>query len=737
MQGSWPLHVAALVGIAVVVAWWTGYAGHAGELRARDRWMLGTLRFALLALVAFLLLRPTLVTPIQELTRGSVAVLVDDSRSMTIADPGGETRADQVERLLEPGGVLGAALEDRFTTRYFRFSDGLAAWDRDHPLMFDGSRTDLGGALEALARKPQVPPLVAVVVVSDGGQDGGRVSGQILGRLRAAGVAVHSVGVGRAHERDVEVANVRIPERVLSGDGASIEIVLTHRGLAGRTLALKVEDGGAIVLERKVVLPADRDWERIAATLRFDEPGPHDLTFRVEEVEGEAVTVNNRLYRTLQVHGERVDVLHVEGEPRFEVKFLRRAVADDEVLRLVSLVRTAENKFYRIGVQNAEELAEGFPSTREALFAYRTLILGSVRAADLSVEQQMLIRDFVSHRGGGLVLLGGNQAYAEGGYQGSVLAGMLPIVLPPADAGYRASVTVRPTATGLDHPALPLASDDELSQRWSTLPPLSVVNPIRMSKPGATTLLEADDGGGGKLVILAFHRYGRGTVATFPVRDSWRWQMHADISLQDQTHERLWSRLLRWLARPATGRLRTRVWPKQATPGQTVTVDAEILDPAFEPLSDARAELVVTTPLGDIIRQPLVRTVQGQGSYQSQFRVEETGRYDLELTFSESEQTSVEQKSVSQDVFVNVSANGREFHDSGFDSSLLTWIAQSTGGRYFPVADVQQLLNVVDDVHELRTTVHRIPLWDAPFFLLVLLALLSLEWFQRRRRGLA
>ena len=48
-------------------------------------------------------------------------------------------------------------------------------------------------------------------------------------------------------------------------------------------------------------------------------------------------------------------------------------------------------------------------------------------------------------------------------------------------------------------------------------------------------------------MVLAYQRYGAGKAIAFPVQDSWQWQMHADIPLEDQTHETFWRRLLRWL----------------------------------------------------------------------------------------------------------------------------------------------------------------------------------------------
>ena len=48
-------------------------------------------------------------------------------------------------------------------------------------------------------------------------------------------------------------------------------------------------------------------------------------------------------------------------------------------------------------------------------------------------------------------------------------------------------------------------------------------------------------------VVLAYERYGRGKSIAFPVQDSWLWQMHASIRVEDQTHENFWRQLLRWL----------------------------------------------------------------------------------------------------------------------------------------------------------------------------------------------
>ena len=68
------------------------------------------------------------------------------------------------------------------------------------------------------------------------------------------------------------------------------------------------------------------------------------------------LAANNIGQAMLSVDDRKIRVLYYEGEPRFEMKFVRRAVADDENLAITGLVRTADAKFYRVGIESAEEL---------------------------------------------------------------------------------------------------------------------------------------------------------------------------------------------------------------------------------------------------------------------------------------------------------------------------------------------------------------------------------------------
>ena len=254
------------------------------------------------------------------------------------------------------------------------------------------------------------------------------------------------------------------------------------------------------------------------------------LQFRIPVQDGEQVSQNNVRQALVTVEDRRERILYIEGEPRFEMKFLRQAVAADTNLQVVTLQRTADRKFLRLDIDTAEELAGGFPKTREELFAYRGLILGSIEASAFTPDQLRMMADFVSVRGGGLLALGGRRSFTEGGYAGTPVGEALPVLLDAAKApeAFLEEVHVSPTRLGQTHVATQIAATEQASAaRWTTLPALTAVNPIRRVKPGAAVLLAGAGPSRDAQVVLAFQRYGAGRTIALPVQDVWQWQMHA------------------------------------------------------------------------------------------------------------------------------------------------------------------------------------------------------------------
>jgi uncharacterized membrane protein len=438
----------------------------------------------------------------------------------------------------------------------------------------------------------------------------------------------------------------------------------------------------------------------------------------------------------VEVRGEREKVLYFEGEPRFEVKFMRRAVAEDENIQLVVLQRTAESKFLRLDVDDGSELEFGFPTSREELYRYRALILGSVEASFFTHDQLQMIADFVSERGGGLLLLGGHGAFAEGGWQGTSVEEVMPVVLTsPADdpQGFFAEVEVTPTPAGLTHPAVLLGVEqDQVRERWDSLPTVTTVNPISQVRPGATTLLS---GSGEQLaleqIVLAFQRYGRGKSIALTIQDSWLWQMHADVPLEDQSHEIFWQQMIRWLVDGVPEAVEAVTDREQVEPGENVQLVTNVGDSSYIEVNNATVTARITSPTGIVEDLPVSWTVQRDGEYSVEFRPLEEGEYEIEVTAERNGETLGSDKT-----YLYTAPSDKEYFSASRRTQTLRRIADETGGQFYTPDDVSSLPEDIRVTGAGVTLIEELDLWDMPFLFLLLLMFMGAEWGFRRIRGL-
>ncbi len=547
---------AGLAALTVIVAIAT-YRRGGPKLRTHDRLVLASLRVALIGLVALCLFRPVLVVKAAVPQQNFLAVLLDDSRSMQIADHQDGPRSAFVRQEFgAPDRGIVKTLADKFMVRTFRFSTAASRVDAEDDLTFSGPQTRLGAALDGARQELAGLPLAGLVVVSDGADTAEDALGESLLALKSQGVPVFTVGVGQETlSRDIQIGRVSTPRVALKGTTLMVDVVITQTGFSGKQITLDVEDEGRIVGSQPVTLPSDGSAATARVRFTVQDPGPRVFRFRVAPQDGELVTQNNARESMIDVRDRREKILYFEGEPRYEVKFIRRAVDKDPNLGVVLLQRTADNKYLRVGVDHADELVAAFPKTREELFQYRGLILGSIEAGSFTGDQLRMIAEFVDRRGGGLLVLGGGRSFSEGGYAGTAVADVMPVTLDPsAREPQLARLSVRPTRAGAGHAVTQIADTEAASaEKWNFLttlePKVTTLNAADAIKPGATVLLTGTDESRRERPVLSFQRYGRGKTFALTLQDSWVWQMHAAIDVNDLTHEYFWRQLLRALGR--------------------------------------------------------------------------------------------------------------------------------------------------------------------------------------------
>ena len=732
----WLIVLAALGAIALVVLAYRQLRG----ISRMDRWVLGATRALALVLVLACLLRPTEVLSSAVAQRNVLAILLDDSRSMRVADVDGASRTGAMQRVFSDSSALVRRLASRYSVRTFRFAAEPSPTQPTTKLDASGGRTDLAAALNGVRSDLAGLPVAGVIVVTDGADNaGGDLGASILG-LKARRVPVYTVGVGQERfSRDLSVTSVSAPPSVLAGSTVWIEAAVGVRGAAGEKTTLTAEADGKIVASEEVTLPRRGDVLRTRLRIPPMPAGSYRLTVRARPIRGELVAENNEYSTVLDVRPGPARVLYVEGEPRPEFAFLRRAVAADSAVQVVGLMRSAEHKFLRLGVRDSLELVNGFPTRREELFRFRAIILGSVESSFFTGDQLRMLQEFVSQRGGTLLALGGRASFAEGGYAGTPLSEVLPVTLnaPRADTGAAPmELALRPTTAGRVHAALRLRESEEANlARWDSLPKLTSVNRLGSLRAGATTLLSGRAGDGrdaAEVPVLAFQRYGRGMGIVLGVQDTWLWRMHASMPLEDATHATLWRQTLRWMVEGVPEQVELAAVPARVAPGEPVELRARVVDSTFAPVSQASVVARITTPTGGLVDVPLERSPTADGTYTGRYVPTDRGAFAMSATARVAGDSL---RSVAGALLAD--DQGADVEQAELRTGLLRQVARETGGHYYPLSQAARLAEDVNFTESGVTQRDSHDLWDMPIVFLLLVTLLGAEWFYRRRRGLA
>jgi uncharacterized membrane protein len=447
------------------------------------------------------------------------------------------------------------------------------------------------------------------------------------------------------------------------------------------------------------------------------------------------------------VKDSRPRILLVEGRPRWEYKFIRQAVSDDENIRLEALLRTALNKFYRQGIKEESTLAAGFPADKETLFEYKALLVGDVESAFFTYPQMEMIRDFVALRGGGLLMLGGGSTLSNGGYANTPVEEALPVWLDQSveqaggrtGSGYvRNGAKVVLTDYGRNHSALQLArTADESSRFWTGLPPVTDRNLFRDLKPGATVLAEMEPEisiASQKPPLLISHRFGRGLGIVFMSGSSWRWQMLKDH--EDQTHETFWKQMLRWLVSKAKDPVSVEVAREIYSQNEPIRIRAEINDSSFNRINEARVEATVFSPSGSQAVLPMKWLDREDGVYTAEWSAQEDGLHRVAITAKSTRDTEAETQFGASETFFLTLTGQAEFFDPVQKESFLRQLSEDTGGRYYSLSDPQDLPEEIVYSESESSVTEILELWNMPINFLLMIGLLFSEWILRKRWGI-
>lgn len=726
----WPLWLlgAAILAAAVLLFWHVRRNhGMLSGLRPLAIWGLES---CMVALILFLLWHPALSVATLKPQQNVVAVLVDDSRSMAISDAS-SSREAAAKSLLD-GGIL-KSLGDKFQVRLYKFGrepERIAKTDQIAPT---APASRIGDTLERVLAESSSLPLGAIVLLSDGADNSGGIDLQTIAAIRRQRIPVHTIGFGQEHpDRDVEVTDAVIPARALPQSRLTAVVSLQSWGLSGSHAKLTVRDSGKVLASQDISLRGDGQIQSETLVFNCGDAGPKTLDIGVEPVGAEQNTANNRVARLVNVENRKPRILYFEGEPRWEYKFIRRALDDYADIELASMVRTTQNKILRQFPPGMGEhdLEEGFPSKPEELFPFQGLIIGSVEANYFTPTQQQLIHDFVDRRGGGILWLGGRASLSDGGYPGSPLADLIPVTLPQGKGTFHRDFTGEELTPEGARSILCRLDDDPArnAEKWKKMPQMANYQEVGDPKPGASVLLESTPAGKRKSPLLVTENFGRGRAALLATEGTWRWKMWTDHA--DKTHATFWQQMFRYLVTDTPGQVVSST-PRQVLSDETrVPIRVEVRDKEYKPVTNAKVQARFMGPDGSSATMELAPVPLEEGIYGGEWTAEKPGSYVAEIIAGR------DQEEIGHDVlsFRREDGVAENFHTSQ-NRELLEKLSQQTGGRYYKPDQASKLSSEISYSEAGITTRETRDLWDMPVIFLLALGIRASEWLLRRKWG--
>ncbi len=762
---SYPLMILAIAGLLALVLW--TYPPRVRHLpRLWRRGLLG-LRLTTALVLALAMLRPEYKQ--QEFRDESRVMIImgDNSRSMTTKDgPDGLTRREHLVQQLKNAGELLTRLEaeKNIEIRYLDFSDVLTPVDS---LSTDaqGEQTAIGSMLDQSLLEANREKLKWILLLSDGAQTAAapldlspldaatkikddakhpvQVTTVVFGTKNVQGAVDLSVEDIQVDPEPFAKTTVPVKARIrASGSGLEGREVIVRILLEDRTGKQPGETGPLIELPAtrsadtfvKIKIPPKKNNADAEVLFPVDLsfipplPGEFKLAVRVEPVDGELKQNNNEQATIISVRKGGVKIAYFD-KPYWEQKYLQLANRSKKISMDFVPIRP-------VPFLNRNQIDPSLFKPGE----YDAYIIGDVPA---SVFGDQILKELANRvrEGSGLLMLGGFRTFGPGGYRGTPLEKLLPVVMEGNDQGNNRDVTdaehylqdlqMLPTREGLSHFIMRLDSLDKNLVRWQNLKPLQSANRLEPKNAAVQVLAATDAGYPNKGIPLLFtHEVGAARVMAFAGDTTWQWVLTGN----EEEHQQFWQQMILYLARKeleGEQAIWARVNPRSFSPNQEVQIEMGARDEDGLPIPNVQFQAVILDP--NTKEELLTPLPEGQTHLAKFKSTKEPGDYWVKVSGSKND------TSLGPDAWTRFFVNSRDRemdHPAASPETLKAISNQTDGQALIPEGLNDYLQELLDKPPEQSARDTGVKLWDNWWFLCVFVGLMSLEWFLRKRRGL-
>lgn len=783
-------HEGISIGLAVIIlivlaaaSVWAYRWGAPGFSRIR-RGFLVALRIVLIALFVLLLVKPVLMLTINQPVREKLLVVVDDSQSMEIKDrrssDDDEKRAALAAGLMAPaaglnGSVSGSIDKYRDVSRSdllkaLAGNESLNLWsrlqekadlffysmDRDaHPLgplatsddeenrvpidasksffekiKYTGDQTAIGDSLHNLLEQNRGQPICGILVVTDGGSNTGIAPEEVAQLAKEDGLPLYLYGIGITKPKDIIVHDISGSRGVFVKEHAEFTVKVRASGYAGASAKLVLKSNGKVVDSQDVTLTeGDSEYK-----LGFNpqEKGEANVEATIEPRDDESNTDNNVASTKVRVLDTKVKVLYIEGDPRWDFRYLLAELQRDRRLSVKCVLLNGDPD---LGTEPNTAFLRGLPAERADIVGNEIIILGDVDPNELGMARMKLLNEWVSDMGGGLIFLSGPK-FNPFRYGGTPLDALLPVETQQGLSDQQWAmrnwppVPLKLTPTGEASDVMKLSDDPEVNRRiWNSFPGVRWTARVAKARPTAQVFLEdsrpALANRDGFMPVIAQQQYGKGLVMYFGFDETYRWRGNVG----EKYYIRIWDQVIQSFSLDrqlgASARTQLKVERPQYLPNDKVVISGAIYNEKFAALTDPSVPgtMTFTSPDGKEEKTDvhLLASADVPGEYELDYVPKNEGAY----SFS----TAIDPKAVIKFEVVNPKI---ELADTAMNADLLQNMANISGGKFLREEDLNGLPALVSSNTATVPTFKKLDLCYSPWWMAALMTLAILEWLFRR-----
>ncbi len=725
--GPWPFVAVLAAAVTALTIW--AYLPRLRSSKGFWRWVAFSLRLLAIVVCFLAALRPTINLPEKKKEPAALVFLLDRSGSMDVNDEvNGQTRWKvAVKALEEAQKVVAEKLKD-FEVKVFEFDSELHEEKPDENAKPDGRETAMGTNLLEPTKRLAGLNVATIVLMGDGANNAGLPPLTAADQLKSKLIPVITVGVGDenagAGSKDIAIRSFEAGPTVYVKNQPEIRGTIAARGFANRPIEVELYVENEGVVDRKTITPTAGSEVLNVTGLKYlpQIAGEKRMELRVKPQDGELVKSNNTFTTYLTVLKGGLKVLYLQG-PNFtwEIRFLVRSLdAAKEIHVDTRVVR--QPALGDKGLLDDVEFAPG---------NYDVFILGDIAADYLTSTQQKLLANAVD-KGAGLIMLGGRSSFGEGGWGNTALSGVVPFTMRIGDGQIKppGGIKFEPSPAGLQGFVLRLGPNAEESRRaWQALPATEEANRFGQPKPNSVVMAQAVPSGDPLMIGMDV---GQGRVIAF-AGETWSWYRAGEPGLL--AHRRFWRQAILWLAhKEDKGENEVKIKPerRRIAVGERLDLSAWARDPKREPITDAQFQTTVTAiePADAAKAEPVQLFPQGEVAKGFYFASGKPGEYKVETVATK------DGKEIGRDTArFNVYEDNRELENPAADRALLRQIAEVTGGKSVAPEELGKQLATLDPGLTERYSVTEKRIWDNWTFLLIFAAIMSLEWWLRKRLG--